>query len=234
MEQTQRKDYAGAYKAEFTLDLRKAALLIIDMQYASGSRLHGLGRQLAEQGKREQGVWRFDRIEDMAVPNIRRLLALFRGAGAPVVYVTIGSDTGDFADIPPYLRPIVAATENRAGAPSHEILDEIRPEPGDLVLNKTTASAFLSTDLHRLLRERDVEQLVLTGISTNSCVESTGRDGADLGYRCVIVDDACSCASEEFQRAAVTNFARLFGRTMSAEQAILELSGGEAPKAVSA
>lgn len=215
-------DYAGAYKRRFTLDRSRAALLVIDLQHASASRHHGLGAELAAQGEEATGAWRFDRIEQVVVPNLQRLLDRCRGHGVPVVYITLGSATGDFADVVGYLRPLAERTDNRVGAPNHRILEEVAPVEGDLVVNKTTASAFASTDLDRLLRDRGVEQLLLTGVSTNSCVESTGRDGADLGYECLIVDDACSCAGPDWHTAALRNFDRLFGRVATTDEMLAE------------
>ncbi|MBA2557584.1 MAG: cysteine hydrolase [Chloroflexi bacterium] len=215
-------DYASAFKRRFTIDPARAALVVIDMQYASGSRQHGLGASLTERGEEQTGSWRFDRIEQVVVPNLQLLLDRCRAHGVQVVYVTLGSATGDFADVVAYLRPLVEQTDNRAGAPNHRILDAIAPQDGDLVVNKTTASAFQSSDLDDQLRERGITQLLLAGISTNSCVESTGRDGADLGYECLMVDDACACAGPDWHDAALRNFDRLFGRVGSTADVLAE------------
>lgn len=219
-------DYAGAFKRRFAIDPSRVALLIIDVQYASGSRTQGLGARLADEGRDTVGRWRFDRIEQVVLPNLGRLLALFRQRGLPVVYVALGSKTGDFTDVPPYLRPLVEGTDNHPDSPTHAFLDEIAPRADDVVVEKTTASAFLSSDLHERLQQRGIRQLLLTGISTNSCVESTGRDGADLGYDCVLVEDCCSCAAEEYHWAAVRNFDRLFGQISTADETIAALGGG--------
>src|SRR5690606_33065177 len=142
--------------------------------------------------------------------------------GVPVVYVTLGSATGDFSDVAAYLRPLARSTDNRVGAPNHRIIDELAPADGDLVVNKTTASAFASTDLDRLLRGRGIHQLILTGVPTNCSVESTGRVGAGLGYDCLVVDDACSCAGPDWHDAALRNFDRLFGRVATTADVIAE------------
>jgi biuret amidohydrolase len=217
------QDYMGDYKRRFAIDLGATALLVIDMQYASGCREQGLGANLAAEGKQAEARWRFDRIRDVVLPNLRRLLDTFRARGIPIVYITLGSETGDFTDVAPYLRELLQRTDNRVGAHNHQILDAITPQDGEVVVNKTTASAFLSTKLHTLLQERGISQLLLAGISTNSCVESTGRDGADLGYECVMIDDCCSCASENLHRAALANFDRLFGRVATTRQILGEV-----------
>ena len=75
------KDYAGQFNPGFRLDARRVALVVVDMQYASGSRHEGLGRLLKDQGRDEQGRERFDRIEGFVVPTIQRLLEVFRSRG---------------------------------------------------------------------------------------------------------------------------------------------------------
>ncbi len=216
-------DYATGFSVTFNVDISRSALILIDLQYASASRRHGLGRILAEQGDPRSGAWRFDRIEQEVIPNVRRLLQRYRSVGAPVVHLTLGSRTGDFTDVAPFLRPLAKATDNRVGSANHAILEPVAPLPGEPVLVKTTASGFLGSDLRQVLNQLGVAQLVLTGVSTNSCVESTGRDAADLGYECVLVDDACAAASAALHQAAVTNFARLFGRTATTRDLLSEL-----------
>ncbi len=215
-------DYAAGFHMAFDFYASRSALLLIDLQYASASRSHGLGGLLNERGDTRSGAWRFDRIEQEVVPNVRRLLDRYRSVGAPVVHLTLGSRTGDFTDVAPFLRPLAKATDNRVGSVNHAILEPVAPLPGEPVLVKTTASGFLGSDLLRVLRRLGVRQLVLTGVSTNSCVESTGRDAADLGYQCIIVDDACAAASPELHSAAVANFARLFGQTSTTDRLLRE------------
>lgn len=218
-----RADYITDFTLTFKLDPRRTALIIVDMQYATGSRHHGLGRQLLESGKLEEARWRFDRIENLAVPNIRRLLSFFRERGLPVIYLVIGAEREDFADMPRHMRALARSTNNRVGTREHEILDEIKPAPGELVLRKTTISAFTSTGLDTVLRALGITDLVFTGISTNMCVDTTARDAADRGYRCLLVEDACAAAKEEYHRFALLNFQRLFGRVATTDEVLAEL-----------
>lgn len=90
------------------------------------------------------------------------------------------------------------------------------------MINKTTMSAFHSSGFERLLRAWGVEQLVLAGVSTNSCVEGTARDAADRGYRCLLVEDGCGAASQRLHEAACENFQRLLGRVDSAVAVLRE------------
>jgi nicotinamidase-related amidase len=224
-------DYARQFNPGFALDPSAVALVVVDMQYASGSRQHGLGRALASRGQAPLGAARFDRIEGTVVPAIQRLLAFFRAHRLRVVYLTVGSALPDYSDLLPHMRPFAEAAGNTRGAREHEILDELKPEPGEPVLNKTTMSAFHSTGFERLLRSWGTAQLCFTGISTNSCVEGTARDAADCGFRCLLVEDGCGAASRELHDASCHNFGRLLGRVASSGDVLAELERALRPAA---
>jgi biuret amidohydrolase len=218
-------DYAHQFNPGFVLDPRTVALVVVDMQYASGSRDHGLGRSLKARGQEALGAYRFDRIERTVVPAIQRLLAFFRARGLRLVYLTVGSELPDYSDLLPHMRAFAESAGNTRGNPEHEILDALAPRAGEAVLNKTTMSAFHSSGFERLVRAWGIEQLIFTGISTNSCVEGTARDAADRGFRCLLVEDGCGAASQSLHDATCANFARLLGRVASSAQVVAELGG---------
>jgi biuret amidohydrolase len=221
---TMASDYAGQFNPGFALDPARAALVVVDMQYASASRREGLGRALQARGQEALGAYRFERIEAVVVPTIRRLLDFFRAHRLHVVYLTVGSELPDYSDLLPHMRAFAETIGNTRGRREHDILDDLAPRPGEAVLNKTTMSAFHSSGFERLLRAWGVGQLVLTGVSTNSCVEGTARDAADRGYRCVIVEDGCGAASQRLHEAACENFQRLLGRVASCDAVLAELT----------
>lgn len=221
------KDYLSGLLPPFRLEPRRTALIVVDLQYASGSRTHGLGRRLQESGREGEGSYRFDRIESTVVPNVRRLLAAARATGTRVVYLTVGSQMPDYSDLPRHMRGLAEWVGNTTGRREHEILDEVAPRPGELVLNKTTTSGFNSAPLDHTLRAWGVASLVIVGISTNSCVETTARDAADLGYETLVVEDACGAARQEFHEATLVSIRRQFGRVASTDEVIAELSSRE-------
>jgi len=216
-------DYAAQFNPGFALDPARTALVVVDMQYASASRQEGLGRLLKEQGNEAQGAYRFDRIERTVVPAIQRLVEFFRAHQLRVVYLTVGSELPDYSDLLPHVRGMAQMVGNTRGRREHEILDELSPRPAEPVINKTTMSAFHSSGFERLLRSWGIEQLVFTGVSTNSCVEGTARDAADRGYRCLLVEDGCGAASQKLHDAACDNFQRLLGRVAPSEDVVREL-----------
>jgi len=218
--------YIDAYTRSFRLSPSDTALVIVDLQYASGSRHHGLGKLLEAAGTLESAEYRFARIEQQVVPNSKRLADAFRALGAPVVYVTYGCLLPDFSDAPLQMREWLIATNNRVGAKEHEIVAEIAPQPGDLVLNKSSMGAFASTGIDSLLRNKGVRNIVVTGVSTNNCVGMTAMEASDRQFGVVIASDATGTCSDAMQHATETTFRRLWGRVSDTAQIIAELRAG--------
>ena len=221
-------DYAHQFNPPWALDPTRVALVVVDMQYASASRREGLGRLLKDRGEESLGAYRFDRIENVVVPTIQRLLAGFRARGLRVVYLTVGSTLPDFSDLLPHMRRFAESIGNTEGRREHEILDDLAPRPGEAVLNKTTMSAFHSSGFERLMRSWGVSQLCFTGVSTNSCVEGTARDAADRGFQALLVEDGCGAASPRLHEATCENFQRLLGRVASSTDVLVELGAASA------
>lgn len=215
-------DYIKAFMADRPVDFAKSALVIVDMQNATGARDGALGRRMAEERSNVTN-YRFDRIETKVVPNTRRLLDGFRGKGGGVVYITIGAGRKDAADAPPHMRRMFQELENYVGSREHEIVDELKPLPDEPVLRKTSIGAFASTGLDHYLRCMGYENLYVTGVSTNMCVETTAREAADRGYAVTLVEDACGSTSAELHEGTMTNFQRLFGRVRSTGEVAGEL-----------
>lgn len=215
-------DYIKAFMSDRPVDFGKSALVVVDMQNATGSRSGALGRRMAEE-RSNATAYRFDRIENFVVPNNRRLLDGFRGRGGGVVYITIGAGRKDAADAPPHMRRMFQELENYVGSPEHEIVDELRPRPDEPVMRKTSIGAFASTGIDHYLRCMGYESLFVTGVSTNMCVETTAREAADRGYAVTLVEDACGSTSAELHEGTLTNFQRLFGRVRSTDEVVAEL-----------
>jgi nicotinamidase-related amidase len=167
---------------------------------------------------------RFERIEKVVVPNLKKLLSFCRENGLRIIYLTVGSEMDDYSDAPSHMLGLFKATNNRKGQLEHEIVEEVKPLPGEPVLNKTTISAFTSTGIDSLLRSMNLRYLLFSGVSTNMCVGTTARDAADRGYRCVLVEDCCGSAQNEYHRSEIVTFQRLFGRVDSSETVAQEIS----------
>ncbi|MCY4087703.1 MAG: cysteine hydrolase [Actinomycetia bacterium] len=222
-------DAVGEHTLRQRLDPASTALVIIDMQYASACRTTGFGRWLAEQGRTAEASYRFDRIEQLLVPNIARLLSHFREAGLPVVFVRLGAQMRGCRDLIPHLRDLELAFGNIEGEREYEILDELAPLPGEAVVTKLSASAFTSSGIEALLRNLGTRSLVLTGVSTSQCVDLTARDAADRGFHCLVVEDAVAEDREEWHDSTLEQFQRLFGRVAKTDGVLAELAGIPSP-----
>ena len=109
-------------------------------------------------------------------------------------------------------RPELAGTFLAKGTWDYAIVDELTPQPGDLVVPKTRYSGFFNTNIDSMLRARGIRNLVFTGIATNVCVESSLRDAFHLEYFAVVLEDATNHAGPDFvQQAALYNIEKFFG-----------------------
>ncbi len=88
---------------------------------------------------------------------------------------------------------------------------KVKPLDTDFVVTKHRFSGFVGTDLDLVLRSRGIESLFMVGFTTNVCVETTARDGFNLGYRIILVEDCCAAFSPEEHASAITNINKYFG-----------------------
>ena len=114
-------DYIRAFMTERAVDVARAALVVVDMQHATGHREGALGRRMIREGSNVTN-YRFDRIENKVVPNTKRLLSAFRKHGAEVLYLTVGSARRDIADAPPHMAKLFRDLDNYEGSREHEII----------------------------------------------------------------------------------------------------------------
>jgi nicotinamidase-related amidase len=189
---------------EISLDASTTALVVVDLQYLY-TRQFGAGARLQELGTLHTHAYMFDRIDSVVVPNTARLLAAARRLGVQVIYTRNAAQARDGADrAAAWRRPGKELGVNWCveGSKEADIIVEIAPEPGDVVLSKTSSGAFATTGLDAMLRHMGVTTVVCCGCATNYCVETTVRAAADLGYEVVMVSDACAARTEAQERMA--------------------------------
>src|ERR1700683_1168731 len=174
----------------FEFDPRHPALLIIDMQ-RDFLEPGGFGEMLGND------VSQLRRTID---PN-RRLLAAWRAAGLPVLHTREGHRP-DLADLPPAkkIRGHSATSIGDAGPmgrilvrgeAGHDIISELYPQAGEPVIDKPGKGAFWAPALHAILQHRGITQLVVTGVTTEVCVNTTVREANDRGFDCLVLEDCC-------------------------------------------
>jgi nicotinamidase-related amidase len=219
---------------QFEVDWKRAALVVIDMQNYGCNADVGLPQMVSERYP-EIADYYLPRVMQIAVPNARRLLEGFRTAGCRVVFTRHGPLLSDGSDMIARRRrrdvDALASTGTPAlwhrGTFEHEVIAGLAPADGELVIDKNTSSAFNSTGFEWLLRNLEVETLVLAGMATDMCVETTARDAADRGFNVIVVEDATATFFEHHHRAALSGFARVFGQVWDTERvlAALDASG---------
>lgn len=183
------------------VDQRHTALIVVDMQ-----------NDFCKAG------WAFDRLGielsmyPPMLPHLSRLLAGARGIGVPVIYIQMTVLPGRISESPAQIRfnmrlhlashgatqPLLYTIE---GTPGQEIIEELAPEPGDLVVRKYRSSGFWGTNLDMLLRSNGIETVIVTGCTTEGCVESTARDALFNDYYVVLPED-CVASDDPRQHEA--------------------------------
>jgi biuret amidohydrolase len=215
----------------FEADWSRAALVVVDMQNYGCNPDVGLQQMLSERYP-EIARYYLPRVAQTVVPNAIRLLEAFRASGRRVVFTRHGPLLADGSDMIARRRRRDAEAVASTGAPAlwhrgtfeHEVIDALAPAPGELVVDKNTSSAFNSTGFEWLLRNLEVETLVLAGMATDMCVETTARDAADRGFDVIVVEDATATFFEHHHRAALSGFARVFGQVWDTERVLEALA----------
>jgi nicotinamidase-related amidase len=215
----------------FTVSWPKAALLIIDCQNYCCNPSCGLGKMVAEQLP-EVAAYYVPRLR-IAIPNAKRLLLAFREAQREVIYTRHGAWLPDGRDMIARRRRRDTQSVEATGTPQlwhrgtyeHEIIAELEPLPGELVIDKNASSPFNGTGIDQILRNMELETLVLAGAATDMCVETTARDAADRGYNVVVVEDATATFFPGHHRAALSALARVYTQVWNTERVLAELAG---------
>ncbi len=186
----------------------RAALLVVDVQNATCGPKHKTERP-------ELYATAVARV----IPNIGRLLASFRGAGLEVIYTLIENLTEDGRDRS--LDYKLSGVSVAKGSWEAQVIAEIAPKRDELVLRKTSSSAFNSTNLDYLLRNIGIEDVFVAGLLTDQCIDHAVKDGADRGYYMSCVHDACAAETEARHKRRSACF-KGYCRMLSTDQ-VLEL-----------
>ena len=188
-----------AEPSAFSLAAGKTALIVIDMQrdfLLPGGFGESLGNDV-------------DRLLKV-VPPLAALIAAARSSGVMVIHTREGHEP-DLSDCPP-AKLNRGAPSKRIGDPGkygrilvrgeygHDIVDELAPIDGEVVIDKPGKGAFYATELQDILAAADISQLLITGVTTEVCVHTTTREANDRGYECLVVSDCVGSYFPDFQR----------------------------------
>ena len=197
------------------------ALMVIDMQYFDAHPDHGMGRFLQDVGRYAEAAYYFDQVAAI-IPRIASLQRAFRAQRMELIHTRVKAMTRDGRDIAPHHK----AKGHRyfPGTKEVEFLAELEPQGDEIVLDKATTSCFTSTGLDSLLRNTGIRTLVVAGVDTCYCVESTVRDAADRGFSVVLVGDATATSSAEIQRFALDELDNDFCVVRSTEWVLAQVA----------
>ncbi len=187
---------AEPYTYEF--DPAHTALLIIDMQ-RDFLEPAGFGEMLGND---------VSQLRRTIEPN-KKLLAAWRAAGLTVIHTREGHRP-DLSDLPPAKKIRGGGTTTIGdkgpmgrilvrGEEGHDIIPELYPLPTEPVIDKPGKGAFFATDLHAILQNRGIQKLIVTGVTTEVCVNTTVREANDRGYDCLVPEDCVGSYFPEFQ-----------------------------------
>ncbi len=150
-----------------------------------------------------------DRVGTLATAT--RLLDAARAAGVPVVYTRVAwrPDYSDLIANSPLLNIVVQQNCLVDGTTGAAIVDELAPQDTDRIVTHQRVGGFHDSELDEVLRGLGVDTVVFLGVATNASVESTARAASDLGYRVLVVSDACSAATPEAHAASLESLGLL-------------------------
>jgi ureidoacrylate peracid hydrolase len=211
-----------------SLDMERTALIVVDMQNA-----------FAKKGGMLDVLGAFNEARaTQAVVNNRKIIEVFRRMGIPVIFLrmTYGPDLSQACspDSPNYWKQsgLVAMRQHpewkgrflTINTWDWEIIDELKPITGEIIINKSRYSGFVNTELDDFLKARHIKYVVFIGIATNVCVESTLRDAYFHEYFPVLVSDACNNTGPDFiQEATIWNVTSVFGWVTTTENLLKAL-----------
>jgi biuret amidohydrolase len=187
---------------EFEFDPRTCALMIIDMQ-----------RDFVDPGGFGEALGNDVSLLRKAIAPTKKVLEAARGKKMLVIHTREGHRP-DLGDLPPSkkLRGRLKAGIGDPGPMGrilvrgeygHDIVDELKPAAGEPVVDKPGKGAFYATDLDSILRNRGIRQLVVCGVTTEVCVNTTVREANDRGYDCLVLEDCVGSYFPRFQEAAL-------------------------------
>ena len=191
-----------AEPSPLAVDLAKTALIIIDMQ-----------RDFLERGGFGETLGNDVSQLTVAVEPCRLVLEAARRRGLLIIHTREGHRP-DLSDAPP-AKIERGAPSHRIGAPGpmgrilvrgepgHDIIPALYPANGEPVIDKPGKGAFYQTELELLLRNRRIENLLVCGVTTEVCVNTTVREANDRGYRCVVLADCCASYFPHFHEAGL-------------------------------
>ena len=194
------------------------ALVMVDLQHVCAHPDFGFGAKAKSLGIGDFFDYYYGRIKDVVIPNLQRLQRAARERGIEVIHVRVASSTDDGRETTKRYKTL--GLRNPRNTIEGEILPEVGPVGDELVINKFTSSAFNSTNIDRLLRNLGIRNLIVTGVVTNGCVESTVRSAYELDYGTIVVEDCTAAFAPQLHESGIHNMSHMGPTVKSADEVI--------------
>jgi nicotinamidase-related amidase len=209
----------GAYR-ERAIEPARTALLSIDMQ--NGEYSPDMLREACKLDSRLAGKRALlERLDQVVLPNQRRLQEAARTAGIEVIFTVIESLTRDGRDRS--LDHKISRLHHPKGSWDARVIEQVGPVGDEIIIPKTSSGVFNSTNIEYVLRNLDIRYLVVYGVVTDQCVESAIRDAADRGFLVTQIVDCCAAETGAHHRRSIDAMNGHYCRTRTTDQMIEEI-----------
>ncbi|MEJ2328580.1 MAG: cysteine hydrolase [Gammaproteobacteria bacterium] len=205
-----------------SLELHKTALLCIDMQYLDAAPGFGVFADADASGvPHEAQEYYFNRLDEIVLPNVRRLQDAFRENELEVIHTRIQSLTMDGRDRSPGHKRL--NLHAAPGSKEAEFIERVAPIENEIIINKTASGVFTSTNIQYILRNMEITGLFVVGVYSNECVSTAIRDACDLGFYVTLISDGCATVTPELQQATITTMKDRYARVLTTDEAVAEI-----------
>jgi nicotinamidase-related amidase len=208
----------AAEPEDLSLPRAETVLLCIDMQN------YGLAPK-STAGERARWAPFHERMRDVVIPNLRTLQERFRDSGIDVIHARIACQLDDGRDrslsqkMPGWNNLLMPTNSEES-----QIVLQLAPRPGEIVVTKTTDSALTGTNLRLILANMGVRNVIVGGIYTDQCVSSTVRSLADESFHVVVVEDCCAAGSDDLHHRELEIINMIYCHVVSSAE-LLEMMG---------
>ncbi|MBN2906844.1 MAG: cysteine hydrolase [Rhodobacteraceae bacterium] len=197
---------------DIALPPAETALLVIDIQNTYLE---------AKDSPEENARWQpfFDRMNEVVIPNTRRLQDWARDSGIEVIHARIACLKQDGRDRSlsqkkPGFNYLLLPKDRH----DSQIVDEVGAQDGEIVVTKTTDSALTGTNLRMILHNMGIRHVIVAGIFTDQCVSSTVRSLADESFNVVVVEDCCAAATDALHRHELAVINMIYCHVVSSDE----------------
>ncbi len=205
---------------EEKFDKEKIALLCIDIQYHDASPGYGFFKNISRDN--EEYKYYFDRLEEKVFPNVKKLQSIFREKESEIIHIRIESLTKDGRERSLEHKRIGCLVSK--GSKAAEFIPQVKPKVDEIIISKTASGVFNSTNIDYILKNLNVDKLVIVGVLTNECIETAVRDASDKSYSVYLVEDGTAAFNEDLHRSSLRTLDGVYCTVVKTENLINKIN----------